>query len=317
MARRLPPLKSLVAFEAAARHLSISRAAEELCVVPAAISHHIRRLEQWLGVPLFRHENRALRLTEEGIAYARSLTGLFDNLAEMTRAAAPSPSRHRLKVTSPPSFTTKWLLPRLYRYRERNPGIDLDLTVSGSLTDCVHESTDVAVHYDRNSYDDLYCVRLKEVELFPVCRPQPMLYGIEPPRSLVDLEQHTLLHDEMLRVKERMDWRYWLQSAGATNLDIADRGLRFNQSALAYQAAVDGHGIVLAKNVLVQTDLCLGVLTRPFEHSCRPGFSYSLVCRLSKKDEPPVVAFREWLEDEFARESDAVPPPRNAKPLQG
>lgn len=298
MGRKFPPLKSIVAFEAAARHLSVTRAAEELFVVPAAVSHHIRSLEDWLGVPLFRQQNRVLELTEAGQAYAKELGVFLDGLDNATDAVKSCSCKDNLTVTLPPSFTTKWFLPRFQRFREQYPDIDLDLTVSGNLTDCTHESTDVAVHYSRGDYPDMYAVKLNEIEVFPVCSPK-ILYGLEPPKTYVDLEKHTLLHDDMLKMKERVNWRFWLQSAGVTSLDFADRGLHFNQASVAYQAAIDGHGIVLAKNTLVSLDLHQGSLIRLFSHSCRPGFFHNLICRPSKKDDPRIIMFKQWLLSEM------------------
>lgn len=309
MRRKLPPLKSLIAFEAAARHMSITKAADELCVVPAAVSHHVRALEDWLGAPLFRHENRALVLTDTGRAYTQDLKALLDALAEATSAVMSSGRSDRLAVTAPPSFTTKWLLPRLHRFRERRPEIDLNLSVSASLTDCTHESTDVAIHYSRGEYNDFHAVRLGEVELYPVCRPDALLDGRAPPTEVAELANHTLLHDDMLRVNERMDWRYWLQSAGASNVDIADRGLHFNQAAMAYQAAIDGHGIVLGKSILVGLDLANRRLVRPFTHACRTGHYYNFLCRPSRKNNPRIAAFCEWLQDEMRSTAHAIPVP--------
>ena len=309
MRRKLPPLKSLIAFEAAARHMSITKAADELCVVPAAVSHHVRALEDWLGAPLFRHENRALVLTDTGRAYTQDLKTVLDALADATSAVMSGGRSDRLAVTAPPSFTTKWLLPRLQRFRERHPEIDLNLSVSASLTDCTHESTDVAIHYSRGEYHDLHAVRLGEVELFPVCRPGTLLDGRAPPKEVAELSGHTLLHDDMLRVNERMDWRYWLQSAGAPNVEIAERGLHFNQAAMAYQAAIDGHGIVLAKSILVGLDLANRRLVRPFAHGCRTGHYYCFICRPSRKANPKIAAFGAWLQDEMKAASHAVPAP--------
>lgn len=306
MRGKLPPLKSLVAFEAAARHLSITRAAEEICVVPAAISHHIRSLEQFLGVSLFKYENRGLVLTESGRAYTQELRVVLEALTDATNAVRSRLNSGRLTVTAPPSFTTKWLLPRLKYFRERHPDIDLNLAVSASLTDCVHDSTDVGIHNSRGEYSDIHSVVLAEVELFPVCRPRELLDGREPPKTLDELAEHTLLHDDMLRVNMRIDWRYWLKSAGAKNLSFADGGLHFNQAAMAYQAAIDGHGVVLAKSVLVKLDLDDKRLIRPFSHSCRTGHFYWLVCRHSKWSDPKVAAFHEWLVDELQPDIDTV-----------
>lgn len=307
MRRKLPALKSLLAFEAVARHLSISRAADELCVTPAAISHHIRSLEMWLGMPVLQHGQRNVTLTDAGRAYARDLSPLFDGLNDATNALISCKHKDKLTITAPPSFTTKWLLPRLHVFRELHQDIDIALSVSAALVDCAHERTDVGIHYGRGGYSDLDATHLLQVELFPVCRPTALLDGRSPPTNVEELAEHTLLHDDMLRINERKDWRYWLQSAGARNVEIAERGLHFNQAALAYQAAIDGHGIALAKNVLVNLDLRAGSLVRPFDHVCETDHHYWLVSRPSKSKSRKVMAFHNWMLEEIADRDSPLP----------
>jgi LysR family glycine cleavage system transcriptional activator len=295
MRRNLPPLKSLLAFEAASRHLSITTAADELCVTPAAISYHIKVLEDWLKTPLFRHERRTMALTDAGRAYTRALKTTLDELAVASDQVRSSNRKDQLTVTGTPAFVMKWLMPRLHRFRKAHPDIELVLSASASMTDFLHESSDVGIHSGPGGYPDMHETRLAQVEVFPVCRPKSLLNGLSPPRTLDDLARHTLLHDDMLRVNERKDWRFWLQSAGAQDLSIAQRGIHFNQAALAYEAAIEGNGIALAKSVLVSWDLHAKRLIRPFEHSCPTGFFYWLICRPSRADEPKIVAFRDWI----------------------
>ena len=291
-------MKALIPFEAAARHLSIKDAADELCVVPAAVSHHLRNLEEWVGTPLFRRKGNSLEMTEAGNTYSNQVSGILDSLSEYSRAVQPVTAKEQLNVGMPPSFATKWFIPRLQRFRERFPEIDINVTVANSLQDCVHESMDISIHYDSDDYPNLYSCRLQEVKIFPVCRPHSMNSGLKPPERLSDLKHHTLIHDKMLKLRMNMDWPCWLNSAGAADLDIADGGLYFNRSALAYEAAIDGHGIALAKNVLVELDLRKGILIQPFEHTCVSGFSYSIVCRPTKAKDIRVIAFKEWLQEE-------------------
>lgn len=299
MKRRLPPLKALMAFEAAARHLSITRAADELCVTPAAISHHIKQLQNWLQVPLFRRVRSNLALTDAGRVYLESLRFSLDEIAAATDQVVSRSRKNLLTLIAPPSFTMKWLLPRLHGFRESYPDIELALSVSAALTDCTHESADVAIHYGTGDYADMDAMRLAEVELFPACSPYALRGGQEAPETIDDLAQHTLLHDDALRLNERKDWRYWLQSAGCTDLKLADCGMHFNQAAIAYEEAIEGHGIALAKSVLVSNDLEQRRLLRPFAHSCATGFYYWAICRPSKAGDEKVKAFRDWLAGEF------------------
>lgn len=304
MRRNLPPLKSLLAFEAASRHLSITLAADELCVTPAAISYHIKALEEWLKTPLFRHERRAMVLTDAGRAYTLALKATLDELAVASDQVRSRNRKDQLTVTVTPAFVMKWLMPRLHRFRKSHPDIELVLSASASATDYLHESSDVGIHSGPSAYSDMHATRLAEVDVFPVCRPTVLLNGLEPPRVLGDLADHTLLHDDMLRMNERKDWHQWLQAAGAPDLTIAQRGIHFNQAALAYEAAIEGNGIALAKNVLVSWDLHVGRLIQPFEHRCATSFFYWLICRPSRADEHRIVAFRDWITTEMSRVQD-------------
>ena len=300
MRRNLPPLKSLLAFEAASRHLSITLAADELCVTPAAISYHIKSLEEWLKTPLFRHERRNMVLTDAGRAYTVALKATLDELAVASDQVRSRNRKDQLTVTVTPAFVMKWLMPRLHRFRKSYPDIELVLSASASATDYLHESSDVGIHSGPNAYSDMHATRLAEVDVFPVCRLTPLLNGLGPPRTLDDLADHTLLHDDMLRMNERKDWHQWLQSAGAPDLTIAQRGIHFNQAALAYEAAIEGNGIALAKNVLVSWDLHVGRLMRPFEHRCATNFFYWLICRPSRAEEQKIVSFRDWITTEMS-----------------
>lgn len=300
MRRSLPPLKSLLAFEAASRHLSITLAAEELCVTPAAISYHIKALEEWLKVPLFRHERRSMVLSDAGNAYMLALKVTLDELAIASDQVRSPNRKDQLKVTATPAFVMKWLMPRLHRFRKSYPHIELVITASASITDYLHETSDVGIHSGIDAYPNMHATRLATVDLFPVCRPTSLLNGHKPPCTFDGLSDHTLLHDDMLRINERKDWRYWLQSAGSPDLSMAHQGIHFNQAALAYEAAIQGDGIALAKGVLVSWDLHVGRLIRPFEHSCASGFFYWLICRPSRALEGKIASFREWIVAEMS-----------------
>lgn len=295
--RRLPPLNALRAFEAAARHGSFQRAAAELHVTPAAISHQVRALEAHLGVTLFRRLNRAVRLTEQGQACLPGLRDAFDRIAEAVEQARMPPGRGALTVTVAPSFAAKWLVPRVDRFRAKHPDIDLRISASMHLVDFAREDVQVGVRYGTGHYPGLHSELLLRNEMFPLCSPT-LLRGRRALRTPQDLRHHTLIHDDASRLDETCpDWPMWLRAAGVTDVD-GNRGLRFDHAGLAIDSAVGGRGVVLTQRVLVEDDLAAGRLVRPFALSFPVEFAYYVVCPLSLRDDPKVTAFRRWMQDE-------------------
>ena len=205
MSRRLPPLNALKAFEAAARHLSFTRAAEELFVTQAAISHQIKALEEYLGIKLFRRKNRSLLLTEEGQSYFLDIKDIFASISEATDKLLARSAKGALTVSLQPSFAIQWLVPRLVKFSERHPDIDVRIKAvdmdEGSLTDDV----DVAIYYGRGNWPGLRSDKLHTEYLIPVCSPL-LLTGPKPLRTPDDLTRHTLLHDT-----SRRDWKAWFR----------------------------------------------------------------------------------------------------------
>ena len=293
MVRRLPPLNALRVFEAAARHLSFTRAAEELNVTQAAVSHQIKGLEERLGLKLFRRLNRALLLTDQGQAHYPSVRDALDALAEATKRLGAGVEAGRLTVSTLVSFAANWLVPRLGRYRALNPEIDVRITTSDSLVDFARHDVDLAIRYGGGEWRGLDAVRLMTEEVFPVCSPD-LLDGGRPLRNPSDLGHYTLLHDDM-----REDWQMWLMAAGATDID-ATRGPGFSNSNLVVQAAIAGEGVALGRSVLVADDLAQGRLVRPFDMSLPGEFAYYIVCPEADARRPKVEAFRNWLLDEAA-----------------
>ena len=304
MARRLPPLNALRVFEAAARHLSFTRAAEELNVTQAAVSHQIKGLEARLELKLFRRLNRALLLTDQGQAYFPPVRDALEALAAATERLGADDTAGRLTVSTLVSFAANWLVPRLGRYRALNPEIDVRITTSDNLVDFARQDVDLAIRYGSGDWRGLDAVRLMTEEVFPVCSPG-LPHGGPPLRNPSDLGHFTLLHDEM-----REDWRMWLMAAGATGID-ATRGPGFSNSNLVVQAAIAGEGVALGRSVLVADDLAVGRLVRPFDMSLPGEFAYYVVCPEANAKRPKVEAFREWLLDEAAGaeiEPDRVSP---------
>lgn len=295
MSRRLPPLNAMRAFEAAARQLSFTRAADELNVTQAAISHQVKALEEWLGVKLFRRLNRALLLTDAGQAYLPPLREAFDRLAGATERLRADDSRGVLTITTLPSIAARWLVPRLGRFRVAHPDIDLRIDASQHLTDFAREGVDVALRYGRGEWDGMRAERLMTEDFFPVCSPR-LLDGDPPLRRPKDLRHHTLLHDD-----NRDDWTAWFLAAGIAGGDPA-RGTGFTDSSLVLQAAAAGQGVALGRGALAAADLAAGRLVRPFDISLPASYAYYVVYPEATAERPKIVAFRDWLMAEAARD---------------
>ena len=303
MVRRLPPLNALRAFEAAARHLSFAKAAEELSVTPAAVSHQIKGLEEQLGLKLFRRANRAIWLTEAGQACLPDLREGFDRLASGIERLRGQQARGVLTVSVPPGFAAKWLVSRLDRFRAGNPEIDVRLDANSQLSNFDRDGVDIAVRYGLGRYEGVDCRLLLCEEVSPVCSPA-LVEGEPPLRAPADLRHHTLLHDDIfLQDEPYPDWRMWLQAAGVRDLE-SDRGPRFSSSELALQAAIDGHGVALGRSVMVEADLAAGRLVRPFALSYPVAFAYYLVAPIGWPERPKVAAFGRWLMAEAGVEPD-------------
>ncbi len=292
--RKLPPLNALRAFEAAARHLSFTKAAEELHVTPGAVSQQVKALEEYLGLTLFRRLNRALTLTEEAEHCLPTLREGFDKLTEATQLLTATETQNRLSVSAAPSFASKWLVPRLGKFQQDHPDIDVWVSADMELADFAKDGVDVAIRYGAGTYPGLHIERLLTESVFPVCSPD-LLTGQNPLKSLEDLAHHTLLHDSSPDHDESCpDWPMWLKASGAKHVD-GNRGLRFNQSSLVLEAAISGRGVALAKSTLATTDLAAGRLAKPFDIAVPIEFAYYVVCPPSKLALPKVQQFMEWV----------------------
>jgi LysR family glycine cleavage system transcriptional activator len=288
MGRRLPPLNTLPDFEAAARHLSFTKAAEELNVTHGAVSRQVKSLEDYLGVPLFRRLNRALRLTDEGQTYARSVRALLDSLAESTRRLRAARDAG-LTVSTTFSFTSGWLVPRLGRFRALHPEIDVRLQANDRVTDFERDNVDLAIRYGRGQYPGLAAERLLSDDYAPVGSPA-LLKGKHPLRKPADLRHHVLLHEE----NNEVDWRMWLAAAGIEGID-ASRGPIFSHSPMAIQAAIHGEGVALGRTALIEEELASGRLVRLFDLRLKADMAYYIVHPPRAVERPMVRAFRDWL----------------------
>jgi LysR family glycine cleavage system transcriptional activator len=296
----LPSLNQLRVFEATARHLSIVKAAAELNVTPAAVSHQIRVLEEQLCVTLFKRGGRTLLLTAAGQACWPGISEAFDKLASAVGEIDTLGVGGVLSVSLPPSFAAKWLLPRLDRFQARHPDIDVRVSASMNLVDFSNEHVDLAVRYGTGRYPDLVVEHLLTETVVPVCSRR-LLKGKHPLTKPAALRFHTLLHDDSPDGDISCpSWAMWLKAAGVPDVDAA-RGPRFNQASLAIEAAILGRGVALAKAALAADDLAAGRLVQPFEVSSPVDFGYYVVCPKAKLNLPKVAQFRGWLLDEAAR----------------
>jgi LysR family glycine cleavage system transcriptional activator len=301
MPARLPPLNALRAFEAAARHLSISRAAAELHVTPAAVSHQIRGLEQSLGIKLFRRLARGLEPTEAAQACLGKLRAGFAAMTEAVDLVRAHTQIQSITVGAAPSFADKWLVPRIQGFVSAYPDIDLRVEAGVDFIDDRQDGArrgfdgaDIAIRFGTGHYPGCRADKLFPVAAAPMCSPR-LLQGEHPLRTPADLSYYTLLHDDTIRAEHGgASWKMWLDAAGVEGVDVA-RGPHFNHASLGLDAAIDGMGVVLGYPVLASADLAAGRLVMPFDFSVPLGYAYYLVCADAVAGQPAIAAFREWI----------------------
>jgi LysR family transcriptional regulator, glycine cleavage system transcriptional activator len=294
MPRRLTHLNGIRAFEAAARHMSFAKAAQELSVTPAAVSQQVKALEDYLGVALFRRTKRALFLTETAQAVLPAATEGFDLLAAVLTRARSRVAGQRLVVSVTPSFAAKWLMPRLEDFIAHNAGIDVRIDTSTRLVDFLREDVDMAVRYGSGTWPGLAITPLMREQVYPVCSPR-LIKPRHPLQDPRDLRHYTLIHDDSLPAGSAFpSWPGWLEAAGAPGVD-ASRGLHVNASMVAIQAAVDGQGIALGRSVLVDDDLVTSRLVRPFTLTLPLRYGYFIVHPKILPTDSQVPRFSRWL----------------------
>ncbi|QSQ17580.1 LysR substrate-binding domain-containing protein [Myxococcus landrumensis] len=286
--RDLPPLSALRAFEAAARHLSFKKAADELAVTPTAISHQVRQLEAWLGLRLFERHVRRVVLTQEGRELFPSMREGFDTLSRGIEALRTPAPQEVLTLSSTVAFTSKWLVPRVPAFRAACPGLDLRLHASDEAVDLRAGSVDLAIRYGRGVPEGLRSELLFQDRFAPVCSPR---LGV---RGVGDLGRHPLIHFEWRRVDEATPtWSRWFASAGR-RYQAPGGELRFSDESHAIQAAIAGQGIAMVSLVLVAEELVSGALVKPFGPELE-GFAYRLVHLDTPRHAERLGPIREWL----------------------
>jgi LysR family glycine cleavage system transcriptional activator len=293
--RRLPSLNALRAFWAAARHRSFAAAAEELYVTASAVSLQIRQLEDELDFKLFERTPKGLVLTPQGTRLLPGINQAFEHLKGTIASIDNSePGRASLSISVAPSFATKWLLPRLGGFLERHPELEVDVKANIELTDFAKDEVDLAIRYGSGNYPGLSVELLLEDRMFPVCSPELLMrYGQRNPMRVFN--EAPLLHDVSAdRDPAVPSWKMWLKASGLEEIDWR-KGPRFNQPALALDAALAGLGIALAPAFLVDADLAAGRLVRLARDELKGDFAYYLVHPEDKAQLPALQQFKNWL----------------------
>lgn len=292
--RRLPNLAALRAFEAAARHQNFSRAAEEVHVTHGAISHQVRALEQELGVALFARHGKRITITPDGEHFAVILRKALTDIAVAAEEMKARVRHPRLTITALPSFAARWLSPRLGRFIEQHPDLEVMLQSSVQLVDFVRESVDVGIRFGRGQYPGLVTEQLMVDRYYPVVSPR--FNGGKLPRTPRELVQGTLLRCE------GEPWLPWFKAAGLEERREPSGGLVFEDSSMLVRAAAEGNGIALARHAMVLTELASGELVRLFDVAIPCEHAYYFVCPPEALQKPQVQVFREWLFSEVGKQ---------------
>lgn len=296
MSDYLPPLTALRAFDAAARHMSFAKAAEELHVTPAALSFQIKSLEEHLGRPLFRRLNRAVELTEAGRALAPGAAEGFAALQAAWQAARRQGNDTSLTVTAGPALTAKWLAPRLYEFARAYPEIDLKFSATLRNMDLERDDVDVAIRFGYGDDDGLYSIPVRKEWLTPVMTPE-LAEQFPTPDSLRDAP--LIFDDSIAYLQPPSDWPTWFQAVG---VDFTpSHGAHFSNADHAIDAAVAGVGAVLGRRAMIIKDLTEGRLVAPFKVAIESQARFRFLCLRGAETRPQIAAFRDWFLTEIEK----------------
>ncbi|WP_298839315.1 transcriptional regulator GcvA [uncultured Roseobacter sp.] len=298
MIDRLPPLTALRAFDAAARHMSFAKAAEELSVTPAALSFQIKSLEEHLGAQLFRRLNRAVELTDAGVALAPAVADGFATLAAGWRAAQRLQDEQTLTVTAGPAFTAKWLAPRLYEFAQAHPEVELRFSASLKMMDFARDAIDVAIRFGSGDDPGVFSLPLAEEWVAPVMTPA---FAARYPTAQSLTEAPLIFDDSISFLNPSCDWSAWFRAMGIDF--VPSHGPRFSQADHAVDAALAGVGIVLGRRALVVKDVDEGRLVMPYGTAIPTGARFRFLCPEGTENRPQVKAFREWMLAEIDKTS--------------
>src|SRR2546430_12069045 len=292
MARRLPPLNGLKAFEAAARSESFTRAAEELSVTQGAVSHQVKALEDTLGLKLFHRERQRLILTEAGRDYLAVIRDALDQIAVGTERLLQRQESGVLTISTSHDFAAKWLVNRLSRFSEKHPDVDLRVSATTHYVDFARDDVDIAIRHGDGNWPGLDVQRLYSERLFPVCSPR-LVAGRNRITKAADL-----LKFPLLRLEDAKNWTRLLEAAGVKA--TVGPGPVLNRASMLIDAAIDGQGIALARTALAAWDLINGRLVRPVDVSLKLSNTYWIVCPKVTSSVPKIATFRNWLLAEAA-----------------
>jgi LysR family glycine cleavage system transcriptional activator len=304
MRPRLPPLNTLKAFEAAARHESFTRAAEELFVTQGAVSQQVKALEAGLGIKLFNRERQRLIITEAGRDYLAVVRDALDRIAVGTELLLQRQNAGVLTVSTSPDFAAKWLVHRLGNFAEAHSDIDLRVSATLHHVDFAREEVDLAVRHGDGNWPGLDAVQLSAEQLFAVCSPK-LLSGRRKLGKPADILKLPLIH-----LDNREDWKKWLRTVGADDADVS-HGPVLNRVSMAIDAAINGQGVALARTTLAAWDLINGRLVRPFPDSLALSKTYWIICPKATSNRPKIVTFRNWLLSEAAADARRLKAMRN------
>ena len=295
MPDRLPPLTSLRAFEAAARHMSFARAAEELFVTPAALSYQIKQLEEHLGIPVFRRLNRAVELTDAGHALLPGVSDGFDNLRQAVRAVHKLADDSELTITAGPAFTAKWLAPRFFRFANAHPEFELRFVATLRVMDFNRDGVDAAIRFGPEDDERAYNEVIASEYMTPVCTPATLEQYVNG--QMVNTDH--LLHDESIEFLDRPpNWQAWANVTGQQG--DWTHGAHFTNADHAIDVALEGGGIALGRLVLVERYLETGRLVAPFKLAMRAGGQYRFVCPTGNETRGHVATLLGWIREEIA-----------------
>lgn len=307
MARKIPPLNALHAFEVAARHRSFSKAALELTVSPAAISRHVKFLEEYLGVRLFERKPSSLQLTPTGQAYARRLIEVFQEIGDATEQTRLVAGKQRLSLRAYTTFLLRWLLPRLPDFQAKHPHVEINITTGMDAPDFSRDGIDVAIRYGRGIWPGLHGHKIFGDALQPFCSAQ-YLNDAGGALALDAIARYTLLHHS----RRPRDWPEWIAAAGGIDVD-APSHVHLDDLLLVYEAALRGMGIGITQQKYLSAGLAEGVIVCPFEPVLYRETGYYAVCPTGQAESPAVREFFDWLRT--ACENDAACLPRlDSKP---
>ncbi|VAW33325.1 Glycine cleavage system transcriptional activator GcvA [hydrothermal vent metagenome] len=288
----IPPLRALKAFESSARYLSFTKAADELFVTQAAISHQIKSLEDRIGVKLFKRFNRSLQLTTEGEIYLLTILQSLEQLEKASRQLANRNAKGMLNISLLPSFATKWMAKRIWKFQEKFPDIEVSISAFEWLADFKKENIDIAIRYGKGDWPDAYCELLFEERVFPICNRREYK-KLTPNPSPTILLEHRLHHDDF----STEDWDMWFKKAGIV-VDKPIKGTRFSHTVMMLESIENSKGFALGRTPLVIDDLKHKLLYAPFNISIPSENAYYFVCQKGTEELPKILEFKKWIMQE-------------------